>query len=1147
MTVDINPQNKTCITSSSNYKQRTVPILYWRGAIDPNQLTTDTKIHTVIKQLLKNQFSKGCNLEKLKGYDIYSVRTNNKGRILFSNLQIEGKIYLLLLEYLPNHGYKNSKFLKSGVLERFRLNQKKLIKKAGQPWEKVSKEHVTTVTRDRNPYINDHIGFEPVDYYNSSFIKFNDTQGAVLNAKLPIMVSGPPGSGKSCVALSLISNFLNNKKNHSEKRVLFVCLSKNLAETQKYYWQKQIYTKKTGTSEVDFKSYEEILKNENPKYNKLSKVTEQEIESWLKKERVSDGKTVFAEFQILAPYSKDDYLKLGKKQSLYDDQDDKNKIWFLFQKYKAWLKQNEKYDIRFAEVEKKGDYDLIAVDEAADFSPSAMMQLYHLAKNGNISFFMDTQQDLEDGLSKRIHLKKLMFSNNIKLESIHLPSVYRCPKFVVDLANLWLGIKAFLSGGIADKDEYRNIQLANQNSKDKGEVSFTEQTFKDVYSDLRSKHKETDIAVITTEDKKEGLKRIGLNEALLFTSEEIKGLEFAAVIIYEPFESDSFKEVNKLLAGVSKDQLNKNQNRSKQKTDPTILSNLVPEINKFFTSITRTTNTLVICQKKHHHVKNLYRLLSTSQTKRMVSSSSSRTPIKTTDQDWLNLAKSYLRNNQMERFEKLCRKVLKRKPEEVRRQIQNSSSLSVSKKNSISSTQNSKEIKKSNSALLDKQKSHFKNVINLIDENQKVLNDKKKFSLMKTTKALSGPSKADLTYVRKLSSNLTKKNLESLLRHKKRVYLLTEVPCQNEPSLFEFIISCSSKFDLFFKTLFEFRERKKVLAELKHLIKKVLFLGITWGNKQIIPLLIKNGVDINVANEEGITPLMVAVSYNRENVVNILIKNNVDVNFQARNGFTALRCAAQEGNINIIARLIKGGANINIQAEDGSTALIGAAEEGYEKIAKLLIKEGALVNAQMKSGRTALAAAALNGRKEVVELLIEEGAVINPQSKDESPPLSAAAANGYKEIVELLIKSGAELDAQDKHGLTALSVALIGGRAEIVELLIKKGVDVNVKGEFGHTALILSAVKGFKEIAELLIKSGAELEAKDKDGSTALILAATNGHAEIVELLIKSGAEIGAKDKDGHTAILCAAKNGHKNIVALLVKEINKNKKIKCL
>ena len=55
---------------------------------------------------------------------------------------------------------------------------------------------------------DDNRNSKPVElaFYNQRFIEFNDSQQHVFRSTLPLLVSGAAGSGKSCVALSLLAN-----------------------------------------------------------------------------------------------------------------------------------------------------------------------------------------------------------------------------------------------------------------------------------------------------------------------------------------------------------------------------------------------------------------------------------------------------------------------------------------------------------------------------------------------------------------------------------------------------------------------------------------------------------------------------------------------------------------------------------------------------------------------------------------------------------------------------------------------------------------------------------------------------------------------------------------------------------------------------
>ena len=341
-------------------------------------------------------------------------------------------------------------------------------------------------------------------------------------------------------------------------------------------------------------------------------------------------------------------------------------------------------------------------------------------------------------------------------------------------------------------------------------------------------------------------------------------------------------------------------------------------------------------------------------------------------------------------------------------------------------------------------------------------------------------------------------------------------------------------------------------------------------NMEIVKALLKSMKDINILNDHGQTPLIIAVEQKQSEIVRHLldstrdvdahksnddtlvldaardeshktvlhlIKDNVDVNAQDDYGHTALIFAARSGHIEIVQDLIRADAAVNAQNNDGDTALILAANEGHIAIVQDLIKADAAVNAQNNSGNSALILASQNGHIKVVQDLIKADAAVNAQNNYCDSALICSARNGHIEIVQDLIKADVNVNLQnDQMGETALILAAKNGQTENVRYLIKAFADVNAKDNYGNTALICAAQNGHIEILQDLIKANAAVNAQDTAGATALNYSAWNGHNEVVQDLIKADAGINTQDNDGDTALILAAKEGHIDVVQDLVK-----------
>jgi cytohesin len=228
------------------------------------------------------------------------------------------------------------------------------------------------------------------------------------------------------------------------------------------------------------------------------------------------------------------------------------------------------------------------------------------------------------------------------------------------------------------------------------------------------------------------------------------------------------------------------------------------------------------------------------------------------------------------------------------------------------------------------------------------------------------------------------------------------------------------------------------------------------------------------------------------------LDKGVDVNVKDRFGFTPLREAAWYGHKEIAELLLDKGTDVNAKGGPvGRTPLHEAALRGHKEIAELLIANGADVNAKDNYGATPLDWAIDD---EIADLIRNHGG----KTGEESTALIDAAADGNIEVVKQLLAAGANVNAKNKWGGTPLHWAARGGHKEIVELLIAKGANVNAKNDEDGTPLHLAADRGHTEVVELLITKGADVNAKDDEGETPLDQAGTSW-PEITNLLRKHG------------------------------------------
>jgi uncharacterized protein len=273
-------------------------------------------------------------------------------------------------------------------------------------------------------------------------------------------------------------------------------------------------------------------------------------------------------------------------------------------------------------------------------------------------------------------------------------------------------------------------------------------------------------------------------------------------------------------------------------------------------------------------------------------------------------------------------------------------------------------------------------------------------------------------------------------------------------------------------------------------------------------------------NQPAALALFQAVKLNDLDAVKVSLLTGLPVDTRNDQGRTPLILAVSTGNLEMTKLLVEHGADVNARAttEVGSTVLCFAIEGRNLQVLDYLIERGANVDGKSKNGQTPLHYAAAHGLNDLVSSLLQHGSDPDlfgiPDTKGNlTTPLMAAAANGHLETVQLLADEGADLEKVNDVGDTVLMDVCKRPYPEIVKLLIKKGANVNAMGKDGYTALIYAACQGQVETIRLLLAAGADPLATATDQVTpnarqarydAADLAQQNGHLEALLLVLKA-------------------------------------------
>lgn len=338
----------------------------------------------------------------------------------------------------------------------------------------------------------------------------------------------------------------------------------------------------------------------------------------------------------------------------------------------------------------------------------------------------------------------------------------------------------------------------------------------------------------------------------------------------------------------------------------------------------------------------------------------------------------------------------------------------------------------------------------------------------------------------------------------------------------------------------------------KNLIQKLgwssLHIAAWEGDLKASKTLINAGANVDVKDNDGLTPLHRTIQSGQIGTVQILIAGGADVNAKNDYGVSPLIRSVdrvgKKGKIEIVKLLLDAGAEVNERNVHNETPLyLAAANQSEGKAVKILIDAGAEVNVKEKDMYTPLHGAASEGHFENVKALLDAGANVHAKNKfDETPLQSAFGSTGECDVktVKALIAAGANVNAKRKTGsrdfiFTVLYDAVTTcEEAEVIEILINAGADVHAKSGFQETVLFRAAEKGNVAIIRTLIRAGLDVNEKSEHGLTPLYNAAGGGHFEAVKTLIDAGADVNANvkmDETIKTPLQAAVESGEMDTV----------------
>lgn len=254
----------------------------------------------------------------------------------------------------------------------------------------------------------------------------------------------------------------------------------------------------------------------------------------------------------------------------------------------------------------------------------------------------------------------------------------------------------------------------------------------------------------------------------------------------------------------------------------------------------------------------------------------------------------------------------------------------------------------------------------------------------------------------------------------------------------------------------------------------LLHLAVDLNREVVVTALLAKGANVNTTNNVGATPLHTAIRKGSPALIeNLLNVEDIDISVRDNNGNTPLYLAVLEEKQRAIEILVAKGANATTKNNYGHTAVyLAITKKSPQIIEAVLAAKDINVEAKDIDDQTLLHQSTRRGgmvAKFIIETLVAKGADVNATNIDGETPLHLAAMGGQTSVLalETLIAKGAHVNVMDKKGDTPLHIAIEGEVVGIIKTLLNHGAKRDIENKNKKTPLDLAQESTNVEIKKL--------------------------------------------------------------------------------
>lgn len=648
-------------------------IKYWQGFYIETAVLENLRSIPLLFSLFKNCLYKFINnhyyaagLDKKntiqKDYSLYTFRLNREHRLLFTTHKVDGVSYALQLKLIEEHAYDQC----------MELKDPKVTKKIISDFDKenytlINEDTIADILGEEFPdaEAQESLSVETWDFFSSKAISFTTEQNEIYTKNLPLMITGGPGSGKTCTAIKMLYEWYLGALFEDAAIAMYITFSPRLMRTAQSIWDnltldpmnprkvvfmtflEYLYQHDAQFSE----SFNKLIKHANTlrKNAKLPLITEDQEER--EKEQEDAGYKIEDSIRIFSDWLHRDYFKKNPKSSVkkYDvidiftemtlilgcakEQDYQNigkhplllnkdlrpQCWQIAKQYSAYL-EFKKWQDPFFYCKKLftayPNHVFLVIDEIQDWYKAQLDAVFDPKIHKQLVVLGDSHQQCQKGLPIIALLK-----NELKLDEsniLNLNCSHRCSAKVLGLFEKFLQSKIRIASGVEEKNQYIELKPASTQVQEGvlGLLEIKKLEPKNIHAQLEyqnvpleemalfDSYKQSADFVVLTSERYKDLAISLFGKGCVCTVEEYKGLESRVVALFNLFEDKDLLGVTALLR---QEQRPLKTNLSKNKEFNS--SDDLTKVKSFLIAVSRSSDALFILNHKSKHPAALIHLV----------------------------------------------------------------------------------------------------------------------------------------------------------------------------------------------------------------------------------------------------------------------------------------------------------------------------------------------------------------------------------------------------------------------------------------------------------------------------------------------------------------------------------------------------------